>query len=106
MNTITGLSIAAFAAIGLVSAPALAKPHARHDAQPAAQIVKRDARGHATVVRINGNEYEVCTKQMTDSCINPRQAGLNWGNRPLGYWPGKPASDFSGKIPPKPVPGV
>ncbi|MCB2061637.1 MAG: hypothetical protein KDE21_14075 [Novosphingobium sp.] len=39
-------------------------------------------------------EYPVCKGAVQDSCINPRAAGLSWGNRPLDHWPGKPASDL------------
>lgn len=39
-------------------------------------------------------EYPLCSKTIQDSCINPREAGKNWGNRPLSYWPGKPASEM------------
>jgi len=48
--------------------------------------------------RANG-EYPLCSATVTDSCINPREAGKNYGNRPLGYWPGKPASEMPGKKP-------
>ena len=36
--------------------------------------------------------YPVCKGNIQDECINPREAGLKWGNRPLKYWPGHPAS--------------
>jgi hypothetical protein len=39
-------------------------------------------------------EYPPCKGDMQDSCVNPREAGLNYGNRPLDYWPGKPASEM------------
>ena len=39
-------------------------------------------------------EYPPCSATRTDSCVNPREAGLNYGNRPLNYWPGKPASEM------------
>ena len=58
------------------------------------EIVERNKAGKATKVRINGKVYEVCMKDDQDGCINPRAAGLNWGNRPLDYWPGKPASEM------------
>lgn len=38
-------------------------------------------------------EYPICGGAIQDSCINPREAGKNYGNRPLQYWPGKPASE-------------
>ena len=56
--------------------------------------VERNARGKVTKVRIGDKVYDVCMTFEQDSCINPRAAGLNWGNRPLGYWPGKPASEM------------
>lgn len=39
-------------------------------------------------------KYPVCKGAVQDGCINPREAGLNWGNRPLDHWPGKPASEM------------
>ncbi len=39
-------------------------------------------------------KYPVCKGEVQDGCINPREAGLNWGNRPLDHWPGKPASEM------------
>jgi hypothetical protein len=39
-------------------------------------------------------EYPVCRGAVQDSCINPREAGLNYGNRPLDHWPGEPASEI------------
>lgn len=59
-----------------------------------ASVVSKDSRGHATEVSVEGKTYKVCRKGMQDDCINPRAAGLKWGNRPLDYWPGKPASEM------------
>ncbi|MEO1922501.1 hypothetical protein T8S45_02815 [Blastomonas marina] len=39
-------------------------------------------------------DYPICADGRTDACIQPRAAGKNWGNRPLDYWPGKPASEM------------
>lgn len=36
--------------------------------------------------------YPICKGKIQDECVNPREAGLNYGNRPLKYWPGHPAS--------------
>jgi hypothetical protein len=36
--------------------------------------------------------YPLCRGNIQDECINPREAGKNFGNRPLKYWPGQPAS--------------
>ncbi len=41
-----------------------------------------------------GHDYPICKGDVQDGCINPRAAGKNWGNRPLDYWPGKPASEM------------
>ena len=57
-------------------------------------IVERNDMGKATKVRVEGTVYDVCMNDDQDGCINPRAAGLDWGNRPLDYWPGKPASQM------------
>ena len=81
--------LAIFTAVALgLAAPAIAA-----EANMKAEVVERDARGHATKVVIDGKTYPVCTSDASDGCINPREAGLNWGNRPLAYWPGQPASE-------------
>lgn len=59
-------------------------------------VVQRDAAGHAVRVAVDGTEYAVCRGEMQDACINPRQAGLRFGNEPLDHWPGKPASEIDG----------
>tara|TARA_R110001599_G_scaffold117934_2_gene286834 strand:- start:4555 stop:4902 length:348 start_codon:yes stop_codon:yes gene_type:complete len=61
--------------------------------EDAAQAAKPVAAKAGQTVTVDGKEVAVCTKDVQDSCINPRAAGLNWGNRPLDYWPGKPASE-------------
>jgi hypothetical protein len=70
---------------------------------PSVEIVKRGTDGRAAVVRIGGVDYVVCTALVQDSCINPRDAGLNWGARELSYWPGRPASEIVGPLPAKPA---
>ncbi|WP_141521515.1 hypothetical protein [Novosphingobium sp. PC22D] len=65
---------------------------ADHD-MPKAEVVEKDARGRPTKVMIEGKEYVVCTSDGQDGCINPREAGLKFGNTPLDHWPGKPASE-------------
>lgn len=52
-----------------------------------------------TAPAANTGEYPVCSATVTDSCVNPREAGKNYGNVPLKYWPGKPASEMPGKKP-------
>lgn len=59
-----------------------------------ATVTERDSRGRATKVTVEGKEYMVCTGTVVDACINPRAAGLNFGNVPLDHWPGKPASEM------------
>ena len=46
-------------------------------------------------------EYPVCSAKVQDGCINPREAGKNYGNVPLDYWPGKPASEIDEPLPAK-----
>ena len=59
-------------------------------------------RGNAvtqTAPAAHSGEYPPCKGDQQDNCINPREAGLNYGNRPLNYWPGKPASEIDGPLP-------
>lgn len=89
----TAITAASIATLG-VAGPALADDHGEKKDWKAKspEVVEKDARGKATKVRIDGKVYDVCMTSEQDACINPRAAGLNWGNRPLKYWPGKPAS--------------
>lgn len=92
----SGITLGSLAVLG-VTGPALADNHMENKADWKAQspeIVETNARGQATKVRVEGKVYEVCMTENQDSCIQPRAAGLKWGNRPLTYWPGKPASEM------------
>ena len=81
---------AALTAIGIAT-PALADHHMETSK---GEVVETNAKGQATKVRMGDKVYDVCIGDNQDSCINPREAGLKWGNRPLSYWPGKPASEM------------
>lgn len=88
MKRIFATAITAAAGL-MVAAPAMAD----HHMEPKPEVVERNAKGQATKVKIGEQVYPVCMSDaMTDGCINPREAGLKWGNRPLKNWPGKPAS--------------
>ena len=79
----------AIAATGLmIGSAAHANNHEKGEAMMT-PVVAEDGK----TVMFGDKEVAVCTKELQDSCINPREAGLNWGNRPLDYWPGKPASE-------------
>ena len=78
--------ILALGVIATTAVPTLAQTRVN------AEVVERDARGRATKVSVDGKEYAVCTATVKDSCINPREAGLNFGNVPLDHWPGQTAS--------------
>lgn len=65
-----------------------------HKMDHKATVVQKGTNGRAQTVMLNGKEYQVCGGTVTDNCINPREAGLNFGNRALDYWPGKPASEM------------
>lgn len=86
------LVIAAATGLAITAAPAAADNHEYKAKSP--EVVETNERGQATKVRIEGQVYDVCMKDDQDGCINPRAAGLKWGNRPLSYWPGKPASEM------------
>ncbi len=92
----SGITFGSLAVLGLTG-PALADNHMEEKKDWKAQspeIIETNARGQATKVRVEGRIYEVCMTAQQDSCIQPRAAGLKWGNRPLSYWPGKPASEM------------
>ena len=87
MKTATFLIAAAIAGLAV---PAMAEDITTED-HP--QVVDTNAAGKITKVRVAGETYEVCmTEQQQDNCIQPRAAGLDWGDVPLAYWPGEPAS--------------
>lgn len=48
----------------------------------------------------SGDNLPVCSAKQQDGCINS-WAKNKTGNRPLEYWPGKPASEIPGKLPAK-----
>lgn len=93
----TNLLISAAAAVGVVL-PAAAMANAQDkDYQAEGVVVVETGRdGRATIVSIDGQRYAVCSRGRTDDCINPRAAGLDWGNRPLPDWPGDRATARGG----------
>lgn len=92
---VAALAVAAAAApVQAQDAPAPAAPTARAEAPV---VVERAPNGRPTSVRIGGTVYKVCMTENEDSCIQPRAAGLNWGNHPLQRWPGRPASEMNGR---------
>lgn len=94
MKTLIALSSAtAFCFAAAVTTAAAADDHTSTQTEEAVVIVAKNDRGQATQVRINGQVIDVCMSDAQDDCINPRAAGLNFGNVPLDYWPGKPASE-------------
>ncbi len=98
MKTAFSALAAATLAIGL-STPALADDHGDKSGKMTAEVVEKNAQGKATKVKLGDKVYDVCMKSDQDGCINPREAGLNFGNRALDYWPGKPASQIDGPLP-------
>lgn len=59
-----------------------------------AEVVERNADGKATKVRAGGEIYAVCMSEASDDCINPRAAGLDWGDIPRRDWSGdRPAQN-------------
>lgn len=99
MKTIASLS--SIAAIAL-SAQAFAADPPPAEPKPKAEIVSYDKDGKPDVVRVDGYEYKLCKGGQKDSCINPQDAGFDWGGREIKYWPGRPASEIApegGKLP-------
>ena len=96
MRNIAILSAAAAASMALTGVAHASQSEMADSAKtdPKATVVNKGANGRAQTVMLNGKEYTVCGGDVTDGCINPREAGLNFGNRALDYWPGKPASEM------------
>ena len=82
------LLFAAIAAAAIPMTPSLAKASGNHVDK--ATVVQRNAAGRATEVKVGDTVYAVCMTEKQDDCIQPRAAGLKFGEKPLGYWPGKP----------------
>jgi len=70
--------------------------------KPQAEVISYDKDGKPDIVRVDGYEYKLCKGGQKDSCINPQDAGFDWGGKEIKYWPGKPASEIApegGKLP-------
>jgi len=91
------------AAALLFAAPAIAahheKPAEEAEARPKVEVVSVGEDGKPDVVRVDGYEMKVCKGDVTDGCINPQDAGFDWGGTEINYWPGRPASEIDGKLP-------
>ncbi len=37
-------------------------------------------------ITVDGKDYKVCTGTIQDDCVNPRQAGLGFGNEPINSY--------------------
>lgn len=96
MKTLIAASAITVAAM-FHAVPALADNH--EEKKPV--ILETNEKGQATRIMLGDKTYAVCMNETQDSCINPRAAGLKWGNRPLAYWPGKPASQIDQPLPAK-----
>jgi len=96
----TFLAGAAFAAIAAAANAQSVKSD--EVAEPAYVVADSDERGRVTKVSLDGQLYDICVEEGQDSCINPRDAGLDFGARELGYWPGKPASEIEEPLPATP----
>lgn len=98
------LALIAVSGLALIAAPALAQDSSGQQADeenPIAVVLKRDEQGRATRIRVGEFEYDVCREGRQDGCINPREAGLDFGGVPIDYWPGRPASEIEEGLPPE-----
>jgi len=83
-----------------VAGPALAAEDApAAEAKPKVEVVSVGEDGKPDVVRVEGFEMKVCKGDVKDGCINPQDAGFDWGGTEINYWPGKPASEIDEKLP-------
>lgn len=94
--------IAATAVAGAAAAAPVQAQDATRQADPgiraeSPEVVERAPNGRVTSVRVGDTVYKVCMTENEDGCIQPRAAGLNWGDRPLQRWPGRPASQMDSR---------
>ena len=80
--------IAAALATFVIVAPAQAHKmhhghgHMGHHAHKMGHGMGHDMkRDHPATVKLDGVDVPVCTAKGQDKCVNPREAGLNFGNR-------------------------
>ena len=91
------LAISAALAFAVAGGAALAQPAPGGAGADAANAASMPMQGTADIMAPAspmGDEpraYPLCSRTITDECVNPREAGRNHGNRPLDYWPGHPA---------------
>lgn len=66
------------------------------------QFVRREmaqpVAGSADAAALQSGDLPVCKPNQQDGCINGWEKNKT-GNKPLSYWPGKPASEIPGKKP-------
>lgn len=92
----TKLMISALAIV--LAAPAAAQT-APAEPKPKVEVISVGEDGKPDVVRVEGFEMKVCKGEVKDGCINPQDAGFDWGGKEINYWPGKPASEIEGPLP-------
>ncbi|ABC63620.1 hypothetical protein [Erythrobacter litoralis] len=81
-------SLAAAMTVSFGAAAALADDHKSYKPKEKVVVVERNDQGKATMVKVGDKMYPVCMNyEMTDGCIQPRAAGLDWGNYPANTWP-------------------
>ena len=89
-----------YAALILAASLAVPVVARAQEEKPKVEVLEVGENGQPTKVKIGDREVYVCNEERQDSCVNPRDAGFDFGNRELTYWPGKPASQIDGPIPP------
>jgi hypothetical protein len=83
-----------------LAAPAFAADEkAPAEPKPKVEVISVGADGKPDVVRVDGFEMKVCKGDVKDGCINPQDAGFDWGGKQINYWPGRPASEIDGPLP-------
>ena len=67
----------------------------------AREVVQTAPASATATANVDGKDLPVCKADQQDGCINSWEKNKT-GNRPLNYWPGKPASEIDGKMPANP----
>ena len=86
-------------AIALAVPAAAANEKAPAEPKPKVEVVSVGEDGKPDVVKVDGYTMRVCKGDVQDGCINPQDAGFDWGGKEINYWPGRPASEIDGPLP-------
>jgi hypothetical protein len=93
------IAIATAMAIAMASGTGIAQPVPDGSSADAANAASMPLQGTpealspSATIGAEPRAYPLCSRTVTDECVNAREAGRDHGNRPLADWPGHLASE-------------